>query len=244
MARHRDPRRLRELVQAASHVFLSKGYRQAQIADVARAMGISPGTVYLYTESKEALFDLAIRSSMSPDLLDADWDLPVKTPPDGSTFNFIKACLQAEAKFPALERALRSPAADPARELGDIVRELFRKTSSRWLALKLLERCALDWPALAELWFGDHRLRLMKQLVRYLDSRMSAGKLRTAPDTPAAARLILEMVAALAMHCRTDSHATAPDQAAAEEVVVDAVVHAYKPGEHVLIKIVQRGLKP
>jgi hypothetical protein len=69
-------------------------------------------------------------------------------------------------------------------------------------------------------------------------------KLRTAPDTPAAARLILEMVAAMAMHCRTDPHSTAPDQAAAEEVVVDAVVHAYKPVEHMLIETVQRGLKP
>ena len=206
-------------------------------------MGISPGTVYLYAESKEALFDLAVRSSMSPDLLDADWDLPVKTPPDGSTFNFIKASLQTEAKFPALERALRSPAADPTRELGDIARELFRKTSSRWLALKLLERCALDWPALAELWFGDHRLRLMKQLVRYLDSRMPAGKLRKAPNTTAAARLILEMVAALAMHCRTDPHSTALDQSAAEEVVVDAVVHAYRPVENIPAEIVQRSLR-
>jgi hypothetical protein len=129
---------------------------------------------------------------MSPDLLNGAWDLPVKTPPEGSTFEFIKASLQTEAKCPTLERALRSSAADPGRELEDIVRELFRRTSARWLALKLLERCAADWPALAELWFGNHRLR-SKQMVRYLDSRMSAGN--SARQTPRR-RLILEMVAA------------------------------------------------
>jgi AcrR family transcriptional regulator len=228
MPRHRPPRRLHELVQAAGRVFLVKGYRQAQIADVARAMRIAPGTVYLYAESKEALFDLVVRSSLDSGFLDGNWELPVKTPFAGSTLEFIKASMRTEAKFPALERALRSPASDPVRELGDLVRELFRKTSSRWLALKLLERCALDWPELAGLWFADRRLRLMKQLARYLASRMSAGKLRQAPDIAAAARLILEMVAALAMHCRTDPYATAIDQSVAEEVVVDAVVHAYK----------------
>jgi AefR-like transcriptional repressor, C-terminal domain len=97
----------------------------------------------------------------------------------------------------------------------------------RWLALKLLERCAADWPALAELWFGGHRLRLLRQLVRYLDSRMSAGRLRKAPDPAAAARLILEMVAAFAIHCRADPYPGAVDPSVAEEVVVDAIVHAY-----------------
>ena len=229
MARQRDPDRLRDLVQAASQVFLGKGYRQAQIADIARTMGISPGTVYLYAESKEALFDLAIRFSMSPELLERDWELPVKTPPAGSTFGFIQASLKAEAKFPALERALRSPGLEPDRELAEIVRELFRKTSSRWLALKLLERCALDWPELAELWYGDHRLRLIRQLALYLDKRMSAHRLRKTPNPAVAARLILDMVAAFAMHCRTDPYSTDMDQSMAQEVVVDAVVHAYKP---------------
>ena len=72
---------------------------------------------------------------------------------------------------------------------------------------------------------------------------MSAGKLRKAPDTAAAARLILEMVAALAMHCRADSHSTALDQSAAEEVVVDAVVHAYQLTEHVPIGPAHKGLE-
>src|SRR5688500_6064487 len=142
MTRQRTPGKLRDLVRAATEIFLARGYRQAQIADVAAAMGISSGTVYIYAESKEALFDLAIRSAVSPIVLDVEQELPVKTPPEGSTFEFIKHALDAEARFPALERALRSPAADPRRELDEVVRELFRKTSMRWLALKLLERCA------------------------------------------------------------------------------------------------------
>jgi AcrR family transcriptional regulator len=210
-------------------IFLAKGYRQAQVADMAAATGVAPGTIYLYVESKEALFDLVIRATMSPQLLENAWDLPVKTPlsDSDSTFQFIKASLEREARFPALEKAFASPARDSKRELEAIAPELFRKTSQHWLALKLLERCAADWPALAELWFGDHRLRLLRQLASYLENRVVARRLRKTPDPGAAARLILEMVAAFAMQCRMDRQPGAVDQAVAEEVLVDAIVHAY-----------------
>jgi AcrR family transcriptional regulator len=226
--RHRDPNRIREIVRAASQVFLAKGYRQAKVADVARTMDIASGTIYLYFESKEALFDLVIRATIAPDVLDETWNFPIKTPADKSTFKFIKACLEREARFPALEKS-PGPVSrvDPARELDAIVRELFRRTSQRWLALKLLERCAVDWPELAELWFSDHRLRLLRQLTQYLERRMAADRLRKAPDPAAAARLILELVAAFAMHCRADPYPGAVDMSVAEEAVVDAIIHAY-----------------
>jgi AcrR family transcriptional regulator len=228
MARRRDPNRLRELIQAASNVFLAKGYRQAQVADVARAMGIASGTIYLYVESKEALFDLVIRATMQPDLLDSAWAFPIKAPSDQSILHFIQAALEKEARFPALEKASKFPARDAKRELEAIVRELFHRTSLRWLSLKLLERSAADWPQLAELWFGNHRLRLLQQLAQYLDRRMAERKLRKAPDAATAARLILEIVAAFAMHCRADpSPHAAVDPRVAEAVVVDAIVHAY-----------------
>ncbi|MBI1790107.1 MAG: helix-turn-helix transcriptional regulator [Acidobacteria bacterium] len=227
MARQRNPNRLRELVQGAATVFLAKGYRQAQVADVATAIGVAPGTIYLYVESKEALFDLVIRAAIAPEFLANTGDFPIKTPASGSTFEFIKVSLEREVKFPALEKAYGAPARDPKRELETVVRELYRKTSQHWLALQLLERCAADWPALGELWFGDHRLRLLGQLASYLRRRMSARRLRKAPDPAAAARLILELVAAFAMHCRMDPHPGAVAESVAEEVVVDAIVHAY-----------------
>ncbi len=228
MARRRDPNRLRDLIQAASNVFLAKGYRQAQVADVARAMGIASGTIYLYVESKEALFDLVIRTTMEPDVLDIVWAFPIKARSDQSILQFIEATLEKEARFPMLEKGHRSPTRDAKHELEAIVRELFRRTSQRWLALKLLERCAADWPQLAELWFGNHRPRLLRQLAQYLNRRMAERKLRKSPDVATTARLILEMVVAFAMHCRADPtpHA-AVDAPVAEAVVVDAIVHAY-----------------
>jgi AcrR family transcriptional regulator len=225
--RVRPPHRLRDLIQSATRVFLARGYRQTQIADVARAMGVAPGTIYLYAESKEALFDLVVRASVTLELLDRPSAPAWKTPASGETLRFIKTVLRRGARFPALEKALRGRSTASERELEQIVRELFHKTSRHWVGLKLLERCALDWPELAAVWFGGHRRRLLSQLTRYLGRRMAAGRLRPAPDPAVAARLILELVGVFAMHCKADSLAEPVPESVAEEVVVDAVVHAY-----------------
>src|SRR5918911_541542 len=65
MPRPRPPDRLEQLAESAVKVFTARGYRRAQMADVAREMGVAPGTLYLYVESKEALFDLAVRHALA-----------------------------------------------------------------------------------------------------------------------------------------------------------------------------------
>src|SRR5438132_676472 len=58
--RRRPPDRLQQIIHASLRVFGEKGYRRTQMADVARAMGVSPGTLYNYVTGKEALFYLMI----------------------------------------------------------------------------------------------------------------------------------------------------------------------------------------
>ena len=230
MSRTRNPSRIQDLVNAASTVFLAKGYRQAQVADVARAIGVAPGTVYLYVDSKAALFDLVVRCAMNPGFVEGALELPVRCPDESTTLEFVRQTLETETRLPELEAALRGNASrDGAEELESVVRELFRQTAKNWLALKLLERSAVDWPELAELWFHQHRPRIFGLLARYLESRMTQGFLRRAPDAPAAARLVIETVATFAMHCRADAYSPPMDLRLAEAVVVDAIVNAYRP---------------
>ena len=230
MPRHRPETRIEDLIEAATGVFLEKGYRRAQIADIAAAMSVAPGTVYLYVESKEALFDAVIQASTSPKIV-GTLSIPMKTPAPGSTLSFIRNTLSKDARIASLEAALAGPIPSNATtELREIARELYSKAAQSWLSLKLMERSALDWPELAALWFGKYRLRILQQLGKYLETRMNCGALRGAPDAPAAARLVLEMIAAFAVHCRQhDPSPTRIEPAIAEVTVLDAIAHAYSP---------------
>lgn len=216
-----------EVVRAATDVFLSKGYRRTQMADVTRALGLSAGAIYRYVESKEALFDLVVRAGAGMDVAAAELVPPITTPRPGATLSFLRKTLKREGRIASLDVALARPKTDdPAAELERIVRELYGKTVRFRLGIKLLDRSALDWPELAALWSGHWRAGLVDQLARYLDVRTSQQSLAPVPDTKAWGRHIVETVAFFALHRHYDPFPTVMSDQVAEETVVLAVIRA------------------
>jgi AcrR family transcriptional regulator len=57
-----------ELMSAALKVFGERGFAATRLEDVAKRAGVSKGTVYLYFDSKEALFKAAVESAILPAL--------------------------------------------------------------------------------------------------------------------------------------------------------------------------------
>jgi len=67
--RRRKEARPQELVEAALALFAEKGFAATRIDDVAARAGVTKGTVYLYFESKEALFKAVIDEGIVPVLV-------------------------------------------------------------------------------------------------------------------------------------------------------------------------------
>src|SRR5256884_2729124 len=55
-----------EIVAAALEVFGERGFAATKLADVARRAGVTKGTVYLYFDSKEALFKAVVLETIVP----------------------------------------------------------------------------------------------------------------------------------------------------------------------------------
>jgi AcrR family transcriptional regulator len=55
-----------ELMAAALELFVEKGFAGTRLEDVAARAGVSKGTLYLYFDSKEALFKAVIREGIVP----------------------------------------------------------------------------------------------------------------------------------------------------------------------------------
>ncbi|MBI1213241.1 MAG: TetR family transcriptional regulator [Alphaproteobacteria bacterium] len=60
--RRRKEARPAELLDAALDVFFEKGFAAARLEDIAARAGVSKGTVYLYFDSKEDVFDALVRA--------------------------------------------------------------------------------------------------------------------------------------------------------------------------------------
>ena len=65
-SRRRKDARPGELTAAALELFAEKGFAATRLDDVAARAGVSKGTVYLYFESKEELFEAVVREGIVP----------------------------------------------------------------------------------------------------------------------------------------------------------------------------------
>lgn len=70
--RRRKEARPAELTSAALDLFVERGYAATRLEDVAARAGVSKGTLYLYFDSKEALFQAVVREGLLPALAEGE----------------------------------------------------------------------------------------------------------------------------------------------------------------------------
>ena len=226
MARRIPETRFQELIACAARVFIERGYRQTQMEEVASALGVAKGTLYLYVESKEALFDAVLRYAGKP--IAAPPQLPIPTPRAGATLAYLRGAIGRKEILPALMRATRGPTGPDGRaELEAVVRELYRTLAGERERIRLIDKSARDFPDMAAFWFDRVRQRTVTLLRRYLEARMRDGTLRPVDQPAVAARLVLETIFHWAVDRHWDPRPTQViAEAAAEHAVVEFIVAA------------------
>lgn len=199
MSRTRPKDRLDALVAAATETFLRNGGPdRTQMQDVARALGVAKGTLYLYVEGKEALFDLVVRHADQTGPVDPPV-LPVPNPDKGAIAAHVADRIQAGGRFPALQAALAADAID-AHAVQAVLAQVYDTLATNRTAIRLINIAARDRPDLAEPWFAGARGVLLQGLVQLIDRGVADGVLRPVPDSGAAARVVVETCMWFAVH--------------------------------------------
>jgi len=218
MPRKAPEERLDELVGAALRVFAAKGFRGAQMADVAAEMGVSQGTLYNYVESKEGLFSLCLDRL----LLDGDQptELPVRALEKDVLADRLRRRLAELWAFRALGTATER-ADDPRAELEAVLGELYDAFGTRRLALDAIERSAREVPEFAEVFYVVLRRDLIARLAGYIETRVVSGQFRAVEDPPTVARLLIETITYFARHRFGDLDSKMIDDGVARRTVID-----------------------
>ena len=224
MSRKIPPHRFDDLVRCATEVFIARGYRHTQMADVAEAVGVSKATLYLYVESKEALFALCDVHADSPGPIEKPAVLPVPEPAPGALAARMKQRLDREGALPLLMAGLgRARAADIRLELAGILHELYSAMERHCCGIKLVDRC-WDHPELGPVWQELGRRQPRNHLAEYVQLRMRAGQLRIHSNPSLVARLAVETIATWAIHIKWDRSPEDFDPVAAKEAVLEYVL--------------------
>jgi AcrR family transcriptional regulator len=215
-----EPAQLDAVVEAGTRVFARLGYRRTRMSDVAREAGLSPGALYTYVESKDALFHLVLGGASA----DA---LPVPTPERQETLEVVDGVLRGWlANAPARAAIPSDPPADPTAEVAMIVGDLYDALAEHRSVLSILERSVADYPGLLDVYLRQGRRDFVDDLARYLERRAEQGALRATPDAAMTARHLIESAAWFAWHRHDDSDSAMIDDAHARAVVVDMAVAA------------------
>jgi tetratricopeptide (TPR) repeat protein len=133
----------------------------------------------------------------------------------------VQRRLAEEGTLPVLTAALsRARVANVSAELETVLGELYDALARHRTAIKLLDRCASDYPELAKLWYRAGREDALSLLGRYLDDRARRGRLRRFEDGTVAARIVLETLVFWAVHRHWDPSPQAFDETSARRTVL------------------------
>lgn len=237
MARPPEPGLLTRIVDAATMTFIFHGYRGARAEEVAHRARVSVGTVYRYVAGKDALFELCVLDVFEE--LDRD---AVETPWRGSgQLDFVdELWRRLLATHPG--RALRDAVEgtdrpEVAGEFDAIVRDVYRWERRYWKAIRLIERCARDWPELDLVFYRQFRREMLTLGARYLKDGAAKGRLIEVPDPDLAIRVVAEAIAFFALHRHTAPDSADMDEDLIEDTLALLLTRAFLPGAEAVVRI-------
>jgi AcrR family transcriptional regulator len=221
-------KQLERIIESSIRVFSVRGYRQAQMSHIAKDMGISPGSLYLYFESKEALFEFVLKHIYIKQNFKGI-SFPIKTSSKDFGFSILKKAFASGKPFVHLKEVVRKKTVDNAcEEFENIIRILFSTLSTYRNGITIMLHSSLNWPELNELYVNAVK-DFLRMLSAYLTLRIDQGHIRKVPDASAAARLILECTAWFAVHRYRAMYQPNINEKIAEETVVGILMHAFIP---------------
>ena len=205
-------------------VFARTGFRQAQMADVARETGVALGTLYSYVESKAALFGLVVDRAFTESSW-TDIELPIPTPSPADLLERTRLRIEGLTELPLLDAAQRSgQSEEPRSELRNVLEEIWDLTLETRLAADMIERSARDWPELSELFYTKIRRDLFGRLQAYFAAQIRSGRFRSDGDPGMIARTTLETITFWARHRYRDPDGLGPSDTEARKTVLAFLV--------------------
>lgn len=216
-------KRLPAIYRAASKLFVTRGYRQTQVSDIARESSISTGAVYSLFASKRAIFEYVIKCIFIEGYSEEEITLPVSEEDEGELAKEI-----ANLMGDLISRIFISAQGEPQkmssfREFLPAIYGIFERYG---LAFLIFEHNAASWPELCGQYY-KFRLQFIEKFTNTFNLYIQKGELRAVEHPNYHARFIIETFSWWGMHAKHDFCDISVSDEAAKAVTMDALFHAY-----------------
>lgn len=216
--------RIQAIAQAATVLFLQQGYSKTQISHIAKAVGVSVGTIYLYFSGKKEILHFILKGTLEPEFLNQSFDRPITDELFPGLENDIVAMFEQTGRDFA--KHLENNAADYSLEA--LVSDAFDLLSQYAVGCLFLEKNQVDFPFLAEQ-YRQYRKKFLETTTQYMALFVQRGTVRPLKHLELSTTLIIEMLSWWAMDIRYTSFETQEiPPALAKELCMDNILSAYQ----------------
>lgn len=216
--------RIKSIADAATRLFLQQGYSKTQISHIAKAVGVSVGTIYLDFTGKKEIMHFILKCTLEPDFINRKFDRPVTDDLFAGLENDIVAMFEQTGN--AFEKHLENDAADYSLEA--LVSDAFDLLSQYAAGCLFIEKNQFDFPFLAG-HYKQYRKRFLETMTQYMAAFIRRGLVRPLEHPELSTTLIIEILSWWAMDIRYTSFETQDiSPAVAKEICMDNIISAYQ----------------
>lgn len=219
--------RIRAITDAATRLFLQQGYSKTQISHIAKAAGVSVGTIYLDFAGKKEILHFVVKCLIDSDFINQDFERPI------TDDLFVGVEEEVLAAIERNEREFRKHLTGCAESysLERLISDVFDMMDRYAVGYLFIKKNMFDFKAMAER-YKKSRGQFLEIITQYLEFFMENGTVRHLDHPELAATLIVETISWWAMDLRYTSFETReipPDLA--KEICMDNLITAYKSGQ-------------
>lgn len=216
--------RMKLIFDAASHLFINKGYARTQMKDIAREIGLSTGMLYVYFTGKRDILSFILKGTIDPAFTMREFELPVHSEIFDSLDSELMDAFEKNTKeFSAhLDNIIDYP-------LEQMLSDAFDVISKYGIGCLLIEKNPDDLRKLTG-YYKEYRRQFYDQVLSYITIYMQKGTFRKVEHPEYCTRLIIETLSWWGMHITNDAFEVQKDLPleAAKRVCMDNLIHAYK----------------
>lgn len=165
--------RLQKIYDAASTLFIRQGYARTQISHIAKATGVSVGTIYNDFVGKKEIMLFVLKCTISPDFIDHEFQRPIT---EGL---FAGLDLEIEAAFTNIVEVFSRnlPVSQSGYTFETLISDAFDLISRYAVGCLFIERNQYEFVKLAEL-YKKFRSEFYKIMLDYMNQFADLGLIR------------------------------------------------------------------
>lgn len=216
--------RIKSIADAAAVLFLQQGYSRTQISHIAKAVGVSVGTIYLDFTGKKEIMHFVLKCTIDPEFIHRDFDRPITDDLFEGLENDIVAVLEKTGEDFA--RHLENDAADYSLEA--LVSDAFDLLAQYAVGCLFIEKNQFEFQFLAE-HYKQYRKRFFETMIQYLTVFIDRGLVRPLEHLELSTTLIIEILSWWAMDIRyTSFERQEIPLDLSKQICLDNIISAYK----------------